>query len=216
MLIGVRKRFVFVANSKTASTSIVNALSSHAEIMRGGTPQHKHIYMRDALRKYKFLFGQPEYAPNTFFRFGVMRDPIDWIQSWYRYRRGNKVAKQLPEDMSFADFWAAKDWNIQFPDGTKRLQSTFFLNAKGQPLVDYIIPYADIEAQFATICAALGVKAPLPRKNVSKIKKTDADLPEDLRAEMVDFYADDYALLGKLDQINTTGAQKLQEMSPAQ
>ncbi len=213
MLIGVRKRFVFVANSKTASTSIVGALGGHAEIMRGGTPQNKHIHMRDALREYDFLFGQPDHAPDRFFRFGVMRDPIDWIQSWHRYRRGNKVERQLPEDMSFEDFWARKDWNIKRLNGQKNLQSDFFLDTNGQVLVDYIIPYQDIAPHFEKISTALGVKNPLPQRNVSRIKRTDVKLAETLQAEMTEFYADDYALLDRIADINTVGAQKLQALA---
>ncbi|WP_299548475.1 hypothetical protein [uncultured Tateyamaria sp.] len=215
MLIGVKKRFVFVANSKTASTSIEQALGNHAEIMRGGTAQHKHIYMRDALSEYAFLFNQPGYAPDSFFRFGVMRDPIDWIQSWYRYRRGNKVANPLPEDLSFEDFWTRKDWNIQRANGAKHLQRDFFIDTDGKMLVDYIIPYHEIGFHFGAICDALGVKRSLPRKNVSKIRRTGTNLPDDLLAEMRTFYAEDYALLEGVADLNSTGSRKLDTLSAA-
>ena len=90
MLIGVKKRFVFVANSKTASTSIEKALVPHAEIQRGGGSNRKHIFLRAGLREYGFLFERKKYAADTFFKFGVMRDPVEWIQSWYRYRRATR------------------------------------------------------------------------------------------------------------------------------
>ena len=108
MLIGVKKRFVFIANSKTASTSIEHSLVGQAEIQRGGGPQRKHIYLRDALPEYDFLFGRDGYGIESFFTFGVMRDPVSWIQSWYRYRCGNKVESPLPAGMSFGEFWALK------------------------------------------------------------------------------------------------------------
>lgn len=215
MLISVRKRFVFVANSKTASTSIEQALSTHAEIMRGGTAQHKHISMREALREYAFLFDQPAYAPDTFFRFGVMRDPIDWIQSWYRYRRGNKVANPLPQDLSFEEFWARKDWNIQRANGKKHLQRDFFVGADGTVLVDCIIPYREIGTQFGAICDALGIKSTLPRKNVSNIQDTGTDLSDDLKAEMTAFYAEDYALLDQVAELNSAGMEKLGALATA-
>lgn len=217
MLIGVEKRFVFVANSKTASTSIEAALMRHAEIHRGGTPQRKHIRLREALRDYDFLFGQPAYAPGTFFKFGVMRDPVDWIQSWYRFRQGNEVNHAIPRTMSFAEFWAKADWNRYFKteDGrAKRHQRHHFTAWDGTVLADYIIPYHALGDHFGKICDALGVDSPLPRKNVSKGPATPPEIDDALLAEMRDFYAEDYALFDRLDEINAAGLERLQATRP--
>ena len=204
MLIGVEKRYVFVANSKTASTSIEDALINHAEIHRGGAPQRKHIPLAEAIRTYGFLFDQPAYAPQTFFKFGVMRDPIGWIQSWFRYRKGNQTAAPLPAEMTFPEFWARKDWNLRLPDGSKRLQSRFFSDAEGRLIADYIIPYDAIETHFDLICTRL------PQKNVSKIRaSSEPPLPEALLEEMRAYYAEDYALLARLPEINAAGLARL-------
>ncbi len=205
MLIGVKKRFVFVANSKTASTSIEKALISDAEINRGGSPQRKHITMAQALRIYDFLFDQPAYGPETFFKFGVMRDPMDWIQSWFRFRKGNKVANPLPPDLTFEEFWQNRDWNIQRADGSKFLQRGYFTDKAGRSIVDVIIPYHDITSHFAKIAEVLDVQNALPRSNVSNLSKNDGGLPKALIEEMRDFYAPDYELLNQVDDINRTG-----------
>lgn len=210
MLIGVKKRFVFIANSKTASTSIEHTLVAHAEIQRGGTAQRKHIHLRDALIEYDFLFGQSAYPISSFFTFGVMRDPLDWITSWYRYRRGNKVESRLPADMAFADFWAMNDWNRSSADGKPLLQSDYFLDKAGAPIVDYIIPYEDLAAHFSVVCAGLGVpQLALASKNVSVIKTVDDSLSPALMAEIRSFYATDYALRDRIAEINAAGAAKL-------
>jgi hypothetical protein len=211
LLISIQKRFVFVANSKTASTSIENTLRPQAEIERGGTPRRKHIPMREVLKEYDFLFGNPAYAPDTFFRFGVMRDPLDWLQSWYRYRRGNKVRNPLPADMSFEEFWQKKDWNIQRKNGARNLQRRFFDGPNGNILVDYIIPYDDLARHFGLICAEMGLENPLQEKNVSHIRETESAFPEGLEAEIRDYYARDYALLEQLETLNTKGLEHLKE-----
>ena len=126
MLIGVEKRFIFVANTKTASTSIEHALMDHAEIHRGGSPARKHIPLVQVYKFYDFLFGQPAHRPASYFAFGVMRDPIEWVISWFRYRKGNKVENGLPQDMTFAQFWERNDWNITRPDGRRHLQRQMF------------------------------------------------------------------------------------------
>ena len=205
MLIGLEKRFVFVANSKAASTSVEKVLAPFTEIIVAGTPQRKHILLRDALRAYDVVFGQPGYHPDTFFKFGILRDPVDWIHSWYRYRKGNKVESPLPTDMTFEDFWTADDWTKFLPSGRKRLQRDFFTDDDGRILADFIIPYHDLDAQFARVCAHLRVRRPLPRENVSRLRSDDAPIPDPLRDDIRHFYAEDYALMECLPQINDTG-----------
>ncbi|CAI8296400.1 MAG: Uncharacterised protein [Hyphomonas sp. TMED17] len=102
MLISISKRFLFIANSKTASTSLSKALRPYAEIERQGSPDRKHVSMGAVLDHYKFLFELPPFAPDTFFRFGVIRDPLDWIHSWYRYRqraKGTRLKASSTQDI---------------------------------------------------------------------------------------------------------------------
>ena len=209
MLIGVKKRFVFIANSKTASTSIEHSLVGQAEIQRGGGPQRKHIYLRDALPEYDFLFGRDGYGIESFFTFGVMRDPVSWIQSWYRYRCGNKVEIPLPAGMSFGEFLALNDWNRTMLQGVPRLQSYFFTDKAGASIVDYIIPYSQLADHFTTSCEGLGIKSPLQSKKGSKVKGREIAIAPELAEEMRTFYAEDYARMAQIPQINAVGLAKL-------
>lgn len=208
MLISVEKRFFFVANTKTASTSIEHALLPYADIYRGGTPARKHISMHKAIGTYPFLFDQKGYEHWRYFRFGVMRDPIDWISSWFRYRKGNKVQSPLPQDIDFATFWAEKDWNIMRPNGNQHLQRDMFCRPQGKVLADVIIPYGDVEPMFGEICEGLRIPAPLPRKNVSNLQ-TESVIPDTLMDEVRAFYAKDYELWDQLQDINAQGMEKL-------
>lgn len=210
MLISVEKRFFFVANTKTASTSIEHALLPYADLYRGGTPARKHINLYNAMKTYPFLFEQKGYEFWRYFRFGVMRDPLDWISSWYRYRRGNQVQSPLPADMDFAGFWQAKDWNIVRPNGLRHLQRQMFCGPKDKVLADLIIPYDQVEPMFARVCEGLRIPAPLPRKNVSNLQ-TESVIPNHLVDEVRAFYAEDYALWDTLDEINKKGMEKLAE-----
>ena len=214
MLIGVRKRFIFVANTKAASTAIERALMPYAEIHRGGSPAQKHIALHDVLAEYDFLFGQPGQAPERFFKFGVMREPIDWIGSWFRYRKGNEVESPLPAEMSLAEFWARGDWNIIRRDGRRHLQRDRFTAPDGTMLADMIIPYHELDAYLPAITAHLGVPGRLDRLNVSRITPDDAPIPDTLRAEMRDFYAADYALWEQLEAINAQGMETLKATRP--
>lgn len=208
MLISTQKMFIFVANTKAASTSIEAVLMPFADIRHGGDPRRKHVSLHETQRLYPKVFAQPGQAPDDFFRFGVMREPLDWIGSWFRYRKGNKVESPLPAEMDFAAFWAKADWNIRRGDGSRYLQRDMFCAPDGRVLADMIIPYHDLDAVFARICTALGMTGPLPRHNVSRVKTHT--IPETLETELRDYYAEDYALFSQLDQINAAGLARLQ------
>lgn len=210
MLIGVKKKFVFVANTKTASTSIEHALADYAEIMLGGSPNRKHMPLRRIPREYWFLFDRPKHRFDSYFRFGVMREPISWIDSWFRYRKGNQVASPLPAEMTFEDFWKARDWNIQTAKGEKYLQSTQFTGHDGTLLADVIIPYERIGDYLPRIFAALDVKAPLPRRNVSLLPRSSDPVPPALMEELQEFYQPDLEIYRRLDEINAEGMEKLE------
>lgn len=209
MLIGSRHRFIFVANTKSASTAIERALKPHAEIHHGGTPARKHIALAAALEEYADLFARPGMGAEAFFKFGVMRDPVDWIGSWFRYRKRKGARNPLPPAMSFAEFWARGDWNIIRRDGRRNLQHRLFTAADGTVLADVIIPYHRLAELFPTICAHLGVRAAPERRNVSREPAETVEIPPRLREELRDFYAEDYALFERLDAINAAGMARL-------
>jgi hypothetical protein len=211
MLIGVKKRFVFVANSKTASTSIERALIADVEIHKGGPQRNKHMFLKKAVREYDFLFDNPKYAFDTFFKFGVMREPLSWLQSWYRYRLGNGA---LEEGTTFEEFWTTKAGPAA--RGGKRMQQAlYFTKANGELLADYIIPFRNLSADFAKISTELGVPTELPRKNVSKVAKVEDTISEEVLADIRDTLSADYALYDRLDEINARGWERLKQTRPA-
>ncbi len=210
MLIGLERKFVFVANTKTASTSIESVLKPHADIQHAGNPERKHVPLRRAFNLYPEVFGTGREKAGDYFKFGVMRDPLDWIGSWFRYRKGNKVDAPLPADMEFAEFWALADWNIRRRDGTRFLQRHMFSDVQGGLLADVIIPFDQLNSLFTEICDAFGFESKLPRENVSHV--SELSVPKSLEEELREFYAPDYALFGQLDTINVRGMEKLRNL----
>lgn len=211
MLIGVEKRFIFVANTKSASTSIEHLLMPYSEVIHGGNARRKHSALRKVLGEYRFLFAQPEFAPETFFRFGVMREPIDWMGSWFRYRKGKGRKVQLPREMSFAEYWAETVSKAGDPRKTRRPnQHDIFVDRSGAPIVDVIIPHHRLDAYLGEICELLGIPFELAEKNVSALKAPKTQfIPEELLPEMRAFFERDYALWDQLETLNAEGMEKL-------
>lgn len=211
MLIGLEKRFIFVANTKCASTSLEDALKPYCDLDYGGTPQRKHIDLRDARKAIPEIFSDPNNDFAEFFKFGVMRDPIDWISSWFRYRKRRDIEAPIPEDMEFREFWALNDWNkYHGRQRTHYLQSDKFVGYKGRVLADVILPFNSVEEGFARICEDLGIPQPPLRKLNQSPKKVPVPvIPEDLIDEVRAHYADDYALIDRIPEINGKGFWRL-------
>ena len=212
MLIGIEKRFIFVSNTKSASTSVEKALSPFSEVILGGTPKEKHISIRDFLANAdQFVGGYlNDFDPDEFFKFGIMRDPLEWIGSWYRYRISNKVADPLPKNMSFEEFWERRDWNVVKRDGSPFLQCDKFCDNQGKPMVDVIIPFNDLPNFFGKICNELGIDSPLGKLNISNRK--ELEVPQDILEELMQHYAKDYELLELSKELNEIGMKKLKKI----
>ena len=187
MLIGIKKKFIFVANSKTASTAIEFALAPYAEINHTGTPQRKHISWINVLEEYKSIFQQPGCSPQEFFKFGVIREPVEWVMSWYNYRLGNQdVEHPLRSDMTFEEFWSGADWvkNIT--------QMEHFLDSSGSCAFDLLIPHEAIAGVFPKVLRILRLSdfSP-PQKNVSRKTIRRTDISESLEIEINEHYEKD-------------------------
>lgn len=191
MLISVKKRFIFIANSKTASTSIEAALAPYAEINRIGSALRKHISWEVAKKEYKFLFKFEEYHPDTFFKFGVIREPVDWVLSWYNYRLGNqKLPNSLPQDMTFYQFWKSID---RIKDIS---QKASFVDEDGVCRFDLIIPHQAVGRAFPVLVSSLKIpKTNLPTKNKSAGQTLQrSKLSAEIVADINSYYQQDFDL----------------------
>ncbi|MCX7092055.1 MAG: sulfotransferase family 2 domain-containing protein [Methylobacter sp.] len=190
MLISVKKRFIFIASSKTASTSIESALMPYAEIIRSGSPERKHCSWKEARKEYNFLFKIPPYKPQNFFKFGVVREPVEWIISWYNYRyMNNTLANPLPKDMNFEQFWNSNDWV------KRKCQKDSFSNNSGICRFDLIIPHEKVNQAFPIVVnhLKLGKKVILPYKNKTVIKNiTRNSLDPELVSKINAYYQQDF------------------------
>ncbi|MDC1263818.1 sulfotransferase family protein [Planktomarina temperata] len=90
MLIFSRYNLVLLAVPKTGSTALEVALGQEADGRFGNPPEMKHLplyrYNRFVRPLLQLTTGQD---PETF---ALIREPISWLRSWYRYRARNSMA----------------------------------------------------------------------------------------------------------------------------
>ena len=90
MLIFSRYNLVLLVVPKTGSTALEVALGQEADGRFGNPPELKHLplyrYNRFVRPLVQLTTGQD---PETF---ALIREPISWLRSWYRYRARNSMA----------------------------------------------------------------------------------------------------------------------------
>jgi hypothetical protein len=190
----VRRRFVFIANSKCASTSIEALLADAAEIVCSAPPRRKHMPWSAVRKQYAFLFEEAGQPVESFFRFGVMREPVDWFRSWFNYRSGDpRLPNALPAGTTLENFWRSEDWVKWRKDGQKHLQKQMFTDEDGQCHFDLIIPYDQLDQALPAVRQHLGLPIKgLPHRNASAGGVYRHDIPPALVEEINDFYREDF------------------------
>ena len=194
MLVFWDQRLVFLATPKTGSTAIAAALESLAAVSIQRPPVLKHTTVQ---RFHRFLGPYLKVASGEdFTTVALMREPLDWLGSWYRFRRREDLLDDnSTRNMTFDDFANAYCEKPQ-PGFANVGSQARFLTPPGRQPVDRIFRYEDIGAFVDFLEERLNCEITLPRVNVSP----EADLA--LRPETLDrlheTMAEDLTLYGQL------------------
>jgi len=200
LLISLSRRFVFIANLKTASTSIERALAPFAEIRLDRSEWGKHA----GLARAEALAGQMptpvDIAP--FRKFGIIRDPVEWLYSLYRSHRHGKfarIAALFTGRMDFDRFIA--EWCERNADQCAP-QHLRFLDGKGRHGLELTVPYEALEAIWPELVRHIGADgAPsLARLNESPPGAHEIPIGASNLALVREKYRKDYELLERSRQ----------------
>ena len=202
MLISLDYKFLFVANLKAASTSIENSLRRFSEIALVESRFEKHAPFAEIERRFAWVFDIVQRS--EFFKFGVIRDPVDYVLSIYNSHADEKFASDATlytRGISFSEFrtkWAETNADQLLP------QFHRFLSRDSSLGMDYIISYKHLTDGFNFVTAKLGISATLEQVNVSEryLKRNDLTSAD---IEWIDrrFEADNYILSRLCDRILT-------------
>ena len=192
MLVFFEQRLAFLATPKTGSTAIAAALESLAAVSIQRPPLLKHT----TVHRYRRFIGPflEAASKDSFTVVALMREPRDWLGSWYRFRQREETeAGKSTRGMSFDDFVRA--WcQDQRPDFADVGSQGKFLRARQGVGVDRLFRYEEIGTFVQFLEERLGCEIILPRLNVSPpgatelTAETEAVLRE-VAAEDFDLYA---------------------------
>ncbi len=176
MLVLGSANLVFLAVPKTGTTAVEMALRPKADmaLMRSRKHINAQRYRRKVAPFLKAAFGmQPETV-------AVMRDPVEQIRSWYRYRtRPDRQGEaRSTHGLSFDAFVHAVISDDPPPFAGIGSQFNFLTNGKGQLIVDHLFAYENQRGFRGFLSERLGEQIRFKPKNVSP------DIPAPLSPEM--------------------------------
>lgn len=164
MLIFWESRLVFLATPKAGSTAIEAALEALANVA---------VQRPAALKHADLATYQRHIAPwlhsatgDHFTTVALMREPLDWLRSWYRFRQrdDDEDPDHAMTGISFADFAA----HYARPDGmdAARVGTQAGFLTGGDARVDRIFRYENMEDFTHFLEDRLDCAISLPRVNV--------------------------------------------------
>lgn len=195
MLVFWNERLVVLATPKTGTTALAEALAPYANLSIQNPPELKHTPIRRYRRFLAPYFEQVSKQPFTVV--GVMREPRDWLGSWYRYRQrpGIPDKRRSTAGMTFDAFVQA--YCSDTPPGFANVGSQAgFLRPDGVQGADLLFRHDRIGDLVSYLEGRLNRSIILPVANVSP--RAPTPLSPQTEALLHRFAAADFALYATL------------------
>lgn len=193
MQIYFKQNLAFLAVPKTGTTAYEMALRADADIVFA--KRRKHMTAGQFQRRMmpfldQFYSLQPE-------RMAIMRDPIEQIRSWYRYRSDPKRKHQVA-DCSFDDFVLAALQDPEPPFAAIGSQYGFLTMANGKQPIEHLFAYETQKIARSWLEERFEKRLKFPIKNVSPEAPTP--LSPDVEAKLRKARAPEFALYDRILQ----------------
>ncbi|OWU73202.1 gamma-glutamyl kinase [Phaeobacter sp. 22II1-1F12B] len=143
MLVFVKERLAFLAVPKTGTTAYHAALAQRADMVVSNPPELKHAPLYRYDRFFRPMFEKTCNAELE--TLAVMREPISWLGSWYRYRQrpylDGKPAST--RDISFDEFVEAYMRGDKPPFANVGSQARFLAPRPNGTAITHLFRYED-------------------------------------------------------------------------
>jgi len=167
VLVFWKEKLVFLAVPKTGTTALEGALAPRASMVLRDPPILKHA---PVYRYRRFLLPFFEQAGGQVMETAaVVREPVDWLGSWYRYRLRDDLIGHAnsTRGISFDDFVSEYMKGKPAEFAAIGSQAKFLLTPEGTIGVDHLFRYEAPDKLIRFLETRLGMKITLPRLNVS-------------------------------------------------
>lgn len=182
MLVFWKQRLVMLAVPKTGTSAYARALGATASMVVSDPPELKHAPVYRYNRFFRPMFEKAGGAEMELL--AVVREPIDWLGSWYRYRQrpfldGKPTSTRGVSFDAFCDAFSRGD---RPPFAEVGSQSKFIEPRPNGVAVTHLFRYENQAGLLGFLEDRLGCAIDLPRANVSP--RQDLDLSPGTEARL--------------------------------
>ncbi len=197
MLIFVKERLVFLSMPKTGSTAYQTALSGRADITVSDPPELKHAPLYRYDRFFRPIFEKVCKAEME--TLAVVREPISWLGSWYRYRRRPFLAGKpnATHGISFDEFVLAYMKGDKPAFANVGSQARFLTPRPTGAPVTHLFRYDAPERLTAFLAERLNTPIETARENVSP--SLELALSPDVEARLRRKCAEEFELYDSIE-----------------
>jgi len=196
MLISLQNNITIFAFPKTGTTAVETVLAPYCDIVLSGNPSVKHMPVRKFER-----FIRPYLASIDFERTEtacVLREPLDWLGSWYRYRRRDGL-RQRPNstaDVTFEEFVLAYMSPVPPPYAKVGCPAKFVSRKGGELGIDHLFRYDRFRTYLEFLQDRFSMHLQFEQKNVSPTG--DLALTATTRNLVQEYLARDYEIFDSI------------------
>ena len=198
-IVSHRKKFIFVSNPKAASTSIESVLAVYQDlpglndVARSGYFSRRHLPAVEVSR----AVGARIWS--SYFTFGVVRHPFEWIASIVAYD-AVRNGYEAPTDrlINTEDVRAVYDRLVAYravPYSATAAQSAYLCDLRGSACVDSVIAVEQLSDCWPSLLARLQIDyVRLPKLNRTSHPPASAWLSDSAKRMIQQFWAGDFRL----------------------
>lgn len=201
MLVFSHEKLVFLSVPKTGTTAYEAALAPRAAMVVRQPPELKHAPVFRYNRFFRPMIDK--FMGEGFDVLAVMREPLDWLGSWYRYRQraGQEDARNSTHGISFDTFVTEYMKGKRAAYAQVGSQAKFLEPQKNGTAVTHLFRYEDQQGLQRFLAGRLGIEVDTQKMNASP------RMPLDLSQDVAERYRRKFAVEYRLyDGIGPDGA----------
>lgn len=196
--------FVMLSMPKCASTSMVRSVAGQAEVVLRVNPKLKHLNCAQFHELMVPLLRKGGYYRKDYELVSLFREPVEWLESWWRYRRRPALAEEgsrrFTGEQTFEEF--ARDY-LQRKNRFRGRPARFVAMSDRLDIgVDRIFALERPEVWQGWIAEKLDREQEIATHNVST-ERQEPELSAGLRAELQAYFAPEYDIYAHLRETGT-------------
>ncbi|TNJ40694.1 gamma-glutamyl kinase [Phaeobacter sp. B1627] len=196
MMVFFHARLVLLSVPKTGTTALMTALRPYADMVISDPPELKHSPVYRYNRWVRPMFDKV--CGTELEVVATMREPVDWLGSWYRFRRRPHLDGQptSTQGMSFDAFVDDYCRGKRPPHANVGSQAKFLEAQPNGCHVSHLFAYENQKALHAFLQDRIGVSYQTKPENVSP--QADVTLHEDMLEKLKRKHPEEFALYARI------------------